>query len=188
MKALRHREKQLFGTHYDVHEDTSAPWDHDSELAHNKHYEPMHRPHHSKLEWPTHHQEHDYLDSYRHDLVRDHDIVEYHMAADADGLHDDDLELDAWYRQYEDPHMHAPLTHHKAHELIDRDERRPSEGDFYEFSWEQLHDKPLRETHLEPMHEHGDYKDHHTKKESSHHGKKKEDKQPATTAPKPAEK
>ena len=145
-----------------MHEDVSAPWDHDSELVHNKHYETMHRPHHSQLEWPTHHQDHDYLDSYRHDLVRDHDIVEYHMAVDAEDLHDD-LELDAWYRQYEDPHMHAPLTHHKAHELVDRDERRPAESDFYEFSWDQLHDKPLRETHLEPMHEHGDLK-----KESTH--------------------
>ena len=193
-KALRHREKQLFGRHYDVHEEAAHPaWFYDkegelhqhSEGPMNKHYESLHRDGHFDMTWPTvHHDDDEFYGQFSHELARDHDIIQFHKTADADFDSDDDhtdFELDAWYRQYEDPHMHAPLTHHHAHSLIDEDEPSPDEKDFYAFDWDTLHSRQHREahketheTHFEPMEHHGD----------SHHKKDSKKKSEKTQQPK----
>jgi len=83
--------------------------------------------------WPEE-QEHETLgfhEEFSHELIRDHDIHQYH---DDDSDFDSDQEEDEWYTKYEDPHFHAPLReHHDLHNI--ESEKRPTDKDFYEFDW-----------------------------------------------------
>ena len=70
--ALKHRERQLYGTHYAEHDTKYLPWleddDHDHDLDHAEapvHADPVHTEHyrprsaHSQLEWPHEHRHHE---------------------------------------------------------------------------------------------------------------------------------
>ena len=96
----------------------------------NIHYEGHGHLDHSRIQWPVSAEEESVArrddDHFEHDFVdvmrRDHDILAKHFAHEDRPLN------------YEDPHLHAPLSEHCDHDPI-IDEHRPSDEDFYMFEW-----------------------------------------------------
>ena len=134
-RALRHREHQLYGEHFDTHYAEYHhvhPWfpsePYHMEGGHNIHYEGHGLPQHSRLQWPTEAEEERVIQEdgkfhhrFVHQMQRDHDIIDYqHELAHPTFI------------SYEDPHLHAPLSEISDHDPI-IDEHRPSDEDFYSF-------------------------------------------------------
>lgn len=87
--ALRHRDRQLYGSHYEAHEQATAPWqfrDEESDLGDlhhaDKHYAHHEVPTHSRIAWPEdiYHDGHageTFESEFAEDLHRHHDILDY---------------------------------------------------------------------------------------------------------------